>query len=418
MDKIIDVFDKYTEHLSFDRRLAKSLYDMQVGYVNKNEEHMNFFGGNLTGVHILRFNDKEYRHFFHDILKINPDRLRNDIHKLDSIVKNDKGEAKFKISSDLFNMSIMYVAHKCLTSDKLKPDERQQAALDALLLFNYRTVSAIITDWFHYPADPMVAQRTYESLSGKFLLKQLGSWQEVMEYRSKEIMSDTSPHKNTLRHFGPDEGIVYLINDSQSRVADMIKNIYKEYMEVHKRGERINKSSHAGMDLEGNEVFKDKTSGIEAYVDYLLSIISDEHTLIKKELLDIIYDVIPTAPTELVKTTLTWLSEHYMGLKADFSHDTDLFARLSITYCMNYIDDNNLISDTKGDLGTILMRLKFALMSSRSTSDELLELRGVGGNIITEATKRVNEQIVSSVRTATILYVFLRAYTKKHYLNK
>ena len=64
------------------------------------------------------------------------------------------------------------------------------------------------------------------------------------------------------------------------------------------------------------------------------------------------------------------------------------------------------------------MRLKLALMSSRSTSDELLELRGVGGNIITEATKRVNEQIVSSVRTATVLYVFLRAYTKKHYLNK
>mgnify|MGYP000662071918 CR=1 FL=1 len=49
------VFERVCEHVKFDVALAQRVIEFQIAFVNKNEEHMAFFGGNLTGVHVVRF---------------------------------------------------------------------------------------------------------------------------------------------------------------------------------------------------------------------------------------------------------------------------------------------------------------------------------------------------------------------------
>ena len=74
--QIREAFTKVAGHVNFDRALAKRLSGFQTGFVAKNEEHMAFFGGNLTGAHIVRFTSQDRDKFFIDI--VNVDELELD----------------------------------------------------------------------------------------------------------------------------------------------------------------------------------------------------------------------------------------------------------------------------------------------------------------------------------------------------
>lgn len=359
-------------------------------------------------MHILRFTDRDVGILFNEIFKVNAEEIKRGVKKVPAINEN------FKISSDILNLTLMYVAHRFLTSEYLSTDRKTRAAIDTALIFNYRSITAIINDRFRFPADERIAHRTYERLSNKFLLKKLGTWQEVMNYRAEAIVGPTSIHRNTLLNFNDDFAVVYLINDSQGRIGDAIKNIYAEFIQAHKAGDSITLNSGSVIDPEGAESFKDKVTGSEVLIEYVFSIISDRHSFVKRELVTIINNVVPTTSKQLLEQCLYWISDEY------FSKDRELietFTRESITHCISYIEENEYLLSKKKDIGLLLTKLKGAITSSRSTEDKLYELRETGNDIVRQATGRVNDQIINSARTAVILYLFLRAYTKSFYTN-
>ena len=46
-------------------------------FVTKNQDHMEFFGGNLTGVHIVRFTPADMDRFFLDVLDIEEEEVKD-----------------------------------------------------------------------------------------------------------------------------------------------------------------------------------------------------------------------------------------------------------------------------------------------------------------------------------------------------
>ena len=64
---LLEAFTELFGHIKFDEALAKGLYNYQVGYVTQNREHMEFFGGNLLGVNIVRFKD-DVKRAGHDMI--------------------------------------------------------------------------------------------------------------------------------------------------------------------------------------------------------------------------------------------------------------------------------------------------------------------------------------------------------------
>lgn len=397
---LAQVFDEHFNKVKFDSKLAKAIYQYQIGYINRNREHLEFFGSNLLGVHVVRFKDSDVLKLFEEVLDIDFLRLTEDIKNVEEI------HQEWKISSDVFNLATIYLIHRFLTSSILNDEQRKRAAYDCALLFFYRCIAALLSYYFRYPSDPKIAQMAYANLSNKFLIKKLGSWHKVMDYRANDFIDKESIHYKKLITFNDDVAIIYAINDGQGRIRDLIKNYYAEFKKVHTEGGSIATTSSTFLDAEGEETLKEKTKSVESYVSYISNIIIDKNSFVDTELINIIYKINKNTSFRMIKTTLSWMCDEY---NSTHHKDIDKFISAVIVYSF-FLLENNVTNKNLRDYPNIITNLKNLYLSTRSTDDDLIVIRDLGEKIIRNSNKsRLSDSIVMSTRTSIILYITLRA---------
>lgn len=394
------VFDEHFSRVKFDQKLAKAVYQYQIGYINKNHEHLEFFGSALLGVHVVRFKDKDVLEMYDEILDIDFNDLKRDIREVKTINHD------FKVSGDIFNLTMMYMMHRFLTSELLDPTMQLRGAYDVALVFFYRCISALMSDRFRYPADPKVAQAAYSQLSNKHLIKQLGSWHRVMEYRAENLTGSSSIHLKTLKKFDDDGAIVYAINDSQGRIRDMFKNYYGEFVKANNEGASISVTSGTYVDAEGEETIKEKTKSAEAYVTYIRHALMDKHTFIKDDLINIIVSINSNSSYRTIRHTLGWMCEHVNDGK--YQKDIDAFVTTVVIQSLHLIK-NNMDSKHMRDYPYILTQLKNLYLSTRTSDADIEKIRDLGYKLMVAANGKVSEGLLLATRTSVILYVSLRA---------
>lgn len=400
MDTLKEVFDEHLKHVKFDSKLAKALYSYQIGYVNLNHEHLEFFGGNLLGVQVIRFKDSYVLKMYDEVLDIDAQKLKEDIRKLKTI------DHSYKVSGDIFNLTLMYMLHRFIVADTLPKEIKERAAYDVAIIFFYRCIAALLSDWVRHPFDPKIAQLAYANLSKKFLIKELGSWGKVMDYRAKDLSGPNSVHRNNLIKFNDDSTVVNAINDSQGRIRDMVKNYYSELMNVKDSGSSIAVTSSTYIDAEGEETIKEKTKSVEAYVTYMRNSIIDKHTFVKDDLVSIISKINTNTSFRMVKHTLTWLSEHYNEGK---NHkEVDDFISSVVVQSM-YLIQNNIDTKHNRDYPHILLALKNLYLSTRTTDTDIDHIRDLGLDLVNKANGKVSNSLALATRTSIILYISLRA---------
>lgn len=406
MKTLRDVFDKGFEHVKFNRSLADKLYRFQTRFVHKNSEHMEFFGGKTIGVQVVRFTPPDYDAIYDDIFDIDNDGLGQSLLEVSAI------NPEWKISTDVFNHICIYAIHRFLTSPMLSDHDREKAAINVALILNYRTIASIITAWFQYPVDARLAEATYANLNNRFLIRRLSSWQEVLLYRSKELVGPNSIHREILEKYNDDYNVIKVINDARGRIVDIVKNIYAEMEKTRQRGEKLLSSKETMTDFEGEEVLKDKTHDLTNYTQYILSIVSDRDSFIKHELVDLVVKVMTTVQKKAFVKTL-----EYMSLNCGHKEHPEIEQLITtiLIHSFNYFLSENYVLKNRANLSSLLGKLKNIYVSSRSTDPDLLKLRDLGTTIVTNATHKNNEQSIAAVRTSILLYVGLRTYTKHHY---
>jgi hypothetical protein len=204
-----------------------------------------------------------------------------------------------------------------------------------------------------------------------------------------------------------------MVNDIQGRIRDMIKNIYNEFLKVHKTGNRIHSKSGT-VEFDGEDVLREKTGGLEGYVRYLKSVIADKNSFIRPELLDVVESVMETAAPKHVLTTLQYLSNNYLRTAND--QVGELIDKCLI-HSFGYFSANRTNLRANVDLPALLVRLRGVYTSSRSSDPDLLELRRAMEEIVKKAIEPKTPSVISAVRTACLLYMVARACTKNHYMN-
>ena len=397
---LAEVFESNFKQVRFDSKLAKAIYHYQIKYVNTNREYLDFFGGNLLGVHPIRFKDSDIARLFNDVLDVDFIKLSQDTKTVSAI------NQEFKVSSDVFNLTIMFLIHKFLTSKQINDKDRQRAAYDSALLFFYRTIAALVADRFKYQSDPKLAQMAYANLSNKYLIKRLGSWHAVMDYRAKDLIDRQGIHYQKLVSFNDDFGIVYAVNDSQGRLRDLFKNYYNELKKVGESGSRIGTTSSVFLDLEGKENIKEKTRSVESYVNYVKELVVDEHSFIKDDLISVIIDINSNTSFRMVKSVLSWLSMNYSHGK--YHKDIDLFLTTVVVHSFHLLH-NSIHATNLRDYPTLLTKLKNLYLSTRSTDKDLVLIRDLGEKLIKARGEHISESLLLSTRTSIILYITLRA---------
>lgn len=401
MITLLKSFDSTFASLKFDQKLAKQLFLYRQGIITRSRDHMEFFGGNLLGTHTIWFKDAYVNEFFDGILDVPYDVVEENTRKVSTI------NHTFKISGDIMNLTLMYLIHAAMNSTYLSEKQRENAAHDLAMIFFYRCLCIIISDQFNFKADPKVAQQAYANLSMKFLIKKLGTWNRVIDYRAKALVNKKeSIHWKALYAFNDDSDIVYAINDSQGRIKGIVKEYYSELVNVAQGGNSVGITKSVGIDMEGDEALREKSPGPEVYVLYLRSILLDKPTFIRDDVLDVVARTNSNTSKRSVREVLEWMSDASMDAEV-FKEVNDFLSR-TMVLCAYYMD-TDIDYRRRDDYPYVLKKLKDLFLSTRSIDPDLLVVRKQGQVIVQTALGNISGSLMKSTRTAVILYLCLVA---------
>jgi hypothetical protein len=408
MDKSIrGVFDDECSRLDIGPKLLERLHKYQVGFVNKNEDHIKFFGGNLTGVQVVRFTGEDRNRWFDEIVEVDEVPLAERLYALPTVNR------EFHVSSDTMNLSCVWLMHAIWRSPRLNDKQKHQGMMDVTLVLQYKYLTSRLFQHFKYPADKATAEATYAQLTNKYALKEHGSWQALLNARAEEIIGPHSIHFSTIRRMDQDKDVVYMLNDTQGRIRDTLKNIYGVFLRVHQQGIRVSSVSSI-IEHDGVEILRDKTKSLLAYGRYINSIITDRASFIREELTQVIEQIMHTMPPKLFHESLVWMSQNY---RQPGAKEIEEVINEVLVHSFDYLSANRTLVKNSNDLPGLLSKLRGVYMSSRSTDPALFSLREKTEKIVRQATGNRNASLIASVRTGVLLYVVLRSYTMRHYAS-
>jgi hypothetical protein len=187
----------------------------------------------LIGVHKVRFTDDDRLAWFDDVLDVDEISLTNQLHSAPTI------NPDFMVSGDAMNHSFIWLLHKFHTSDKLSNSVIHDTKVALISIMHYKFITSLIAWYFKYPADREIALAAYSSLSKKFDIKQYGSWSALIRARAESIIAKSGIHFNTYVRYIDDRSIIYMVNDIQSRIRELIKALTREFMEIHEKNARL-----------------------------------------------------------------------------------------------------------------------------------------------------------------------------------
>lgn len=401
------LFQYYARDVRIDKSFLKDLRDFEINFVNRSEDHIAFFGGNLLGVHPMRFTVNDMNAWFDEIFPVDDLALQDDIYNLPSV------ERSHRVRSNVFNLSCVYLIHACKTSHYLNEKEKEEGALLVALIFQYKLLGSILARFFPYPADESIATATYRTLSRKFGLKQHGSWKKLLVARGLELISDRSIHAGTFKRFNDDENIQYVCGDAQTRLKKLVKDMNDVFYQV-KASEIRSLYSNPLADVDGEKLVKDIQSNESDNIRYIQQVIRDKHGFIKEELFDATLDIMGTTSEKHLRQTLEYLIGNYTGRT---QKDIDNLTQELVVYSMNYVSVNRDILPNSHDIMAVVLRLKGVFMASKNTEESVAKIRSLTEKLVKSATGVRNPNTLSSVRTATIIYLLLRTLSRAHYQN-
>lgn len=407
--------DDFFSDLPIDNKLLQRVLHYEKAFINKNGDHIDFFGGHLMGVQIVRFDMRDRNQWFDEVLEVNEDNLREVLYALEA--PNERGVmepviiTEHKVRSDVMNISCAYLIHRFLTTDRLPQDKRLAGARAVLSIMLYKFLTSLLWNYFKYPANPAVAEATYNALSQKFGLKQAGNWKKYLDNRAELTVSPKGTHFNTLMTMKDDESILYFIADTQGRIRGTTIAIYAIFDRMNRAGVKILSTSSV-MEFSGEEILKDKSRTFQAELRYISQVIGDRESFVKPELLNIIQKTVSSVSPDMFKNCLNWMSDNVNYGRDDIVNQ---FTQKTVVYSFNYLAQNPKAIKGKRDISGILIRLKGSFTASRSSDPDLMELREMGEKIAGFATGSRNDAVRAGLRTAIMLYVIGRILSRHYY---
>lgn len=404
-NELTRVLNDQFKGVTIDKAFAQRMIDFAYGFVNKNSDHVSFFGGALVGIYTLRWMPSDTDAFYDVVLNGELDEI-----ELRRAVRGVKGiEVGGVRGNDELNHALLFCVHLLFAAD-LPEKFKHEAQMAALNLIQYKFLSSLMFRYYPHKASMALSLATYNALSRKFDLRVAGSWGKLISDRSEDTLSKTGIHRPTIMKYEPLDKVLYWITDTQGRLRSVVKNISNVFYDLHNKGATGIGSDSAMFNTEEGVVLKDKTSAVKQYQNYLVEIINDERGFVRRDLLKIINGKMPTARDWLVESALKELSKGYGSPKhpeyEKMTSETLLHAFDTMVKKRIKTNDYPLLIDT----------LKKSYMASRESSPAVLEMRRIGDELIRSILPPGRSSaVVAPERGAMLLYIVLRTLTRDHF---
>lgn len=400
-ESIKAIFESHGAHLTIDQKLADKVNIYCKSFINKNDDHIQFFGSNLTGVYPVRMTQVDEMEWLIDILGFDSSEIKSQVRNLPHINEN------WVRGTDVFTLSGFWIVYRLMISN-LPIKVKEKAIHSAILNVHFKYISSIMVHYFRFAVDKAVAQAVYDRLSLKFRLKTEGSWLGLLDYRAKDLVAEKSIHYPTLLSYQPDDAIQYLITDTQGRMRDVVKNLWTVLAEVRLEDKRgVNKSM---IDLDGDLAVRDVTAQLTPYKDYLMTISKEPASFLKTEIVDIVCDVMTTMHPEQFKKALQLVVALRVGNNKKIEH----LLELTMVHVFDQFAKDRTLQKSIKNLPELVAHMRSLYTAPRSKGD-ILELRSGFEQLIVKYLKTRNAAATSAVRTGVLLYIIIRTFSKDHY---
>lgn len=398
-----DIFNEASKHIKFDQKLAKSIHTYVAGLMNRNEDHVMFFGSNLTGPYPLRFKTGDRNEWFVDIKDIDEFAIRKRIRE-ETII-----DESWERATDVFNMDCLYTVHRWLNSN-LSEKEKHKAIHDTLMALNIKLMGSIMARYFPYSCDEGTALEVYARLSKKFHIKKFGNWRGVLENRADDVTAVTSKWLPVLKAFNDDAEIAQCISDIQGRLRSMIKYIWDVLEKVKLDQQKFNKTSMS-IDAGGEKVLQELKRDADSFKDYAQKVVLDEHTFIKPEVVAIVDAEMKTMPVKLLLDCL----RHICKLANEDNASLQQLINDIIEHTVNTLREDRSAGRNMHDLAWILHKEKLLITAPKTTNDLVFSMRDRTESIVRASAKTKNSTTIATLKTGICLYIVGRTFAMKHY---
>lgn len=395
---IKDVFEYHLKDLKVDKELIDKLRKFRYYWSQKDINYIEFLGSGLLGVHPIRFSTNDEDLFFVDILNIDKNMLKTDLHALEGINKS------WKVTSNNVYLTVMYLIYKFYNSN-LKINDKLDGIRECYYIFAFKVISSLVTHYFSYNVDTAIAKAVYEKMSNKFILKKLGTWQAFIEYRANDVLPN-GLHYNNLNNITTDSA-VKAIADLQSRIRDAVKNSYTVLLEVKEQNEKINSSSV----LEHNEDdvgIKDVSNRPDIYVNYIKSIYKNTNDFINDDIIYLLESTTNRLDVDMLIATLKYISNHADINKYDF-------IEYSINSNIKYLFTKNIRTDYNKHVLEIIKYLKGYWSASIIKDQTTKELKKHMLEITKKATNKKTLWSLAIIVNSVYIYIFIRSLSRNKY---
>lgn len=401
---IAAVFEHHCKDLKVNDKFVNALTSLMYGFVHKNDEHAEFFGGNLTGVQKVRFLTSDQNDLLIDMLDLDPQAVKKDVFTVPGV------NEEWKRSTDVYNLACQWLSHVIFNSS-LSQKKKDEGLFAIFMLIHFKLLSSLLQHNFRYPVDPQLAKATFAALSMKFALKRHGSWYKSLEERSKDIYSKSSIHIKTIELFKDTEAIRYMIQDIQNRIRIRIRKIWATMAMVIEQDKR-RLSVTGSVSLDGGMSPRDVMRNTSKYTKYAKTIVLSDREFIKQELI-----------TLLVRSHLRTMPEapfiavlHYFVSQSGRNDPKSVqLLDNTLIYVFEQMSKNPDLGRALKDPDYFLTKLRNIYTSSKSTEPELLGIRALADEIVTSAVKIKTAATIASLKTGLMLYIALRVLSKSTY---
>ncbi len=390
--------------LSFDKSLFSEFDKFAQQFIYKNSDHVNFFGSNLTGVYPVRFTTQDKNDWNIGILDIDELKIRKQIVALPYIKES------WVRGTDVMNISCLYLVHKIQNMKDLNPKVKHKVCMDVLLSLHFKLISSLMAWFFKYPVDPRIAEMTYANLSRKYAIKQHGSWFKVLENRCEDILASNSIWKRTIELFNDDMAIQNMINDIQGRLRAMIKKIWVVMAQVRDDDAKMQVVT-GKVDLGDKVVVRDLIRDEHTYIRYLKDVSVDKVRFIRKDLINVIGNVITTMP----EVQLGQVLNKYCDLSIESDPKTVEFSEELLLHAFEIMNKDRTSASRNANLAAQLMKFRALYMASRNKEVKMIAMKEQAEHIAASAITSKSPTVIASLRTGLMLYILLRTLTKSHY---
>lgn len=404
---VLGVFEGLVEDLEITPKWVSTLRRFVYGFATKDNDHAEFFGTPYLGTHRIVFKTADRVSFFTDIIDVDEVKLRDELIKCKWINKD------FKVSSDAFNLSIVYLMYKVSTST-LPKNMKDDALINLVVLFHYRILTSIMNHYFAYLVKPSVAQTAYNKLSMKFDIKRYGSWNALFKARAEFIIDPkTGIHYDTFTKMDNDKRIVYMVNDMESRLKGVVNDFTKVLYEV-KDSVNLVETESGFVISDGQIDLKDIQKNVNAFRTYINTIISDGHSFYKQELLGFAAKAIDDSKAQKqfedkLRMVVSEFPAQYNHPKGELYRE---FVDDVITHLFEYLSSNSI---RYNDLSNIVYKLRGGYTSNKTVNELVHKLRKNGDKLITAMTGIKTQYTVACLRNGLMLYIVIRTLVRDYY---